>query len=133
VTREGYLNAFRVVVALGIPPNLYFAYPALFKPDFIVRKAGLKPGFETVWLRNAGLLIWIITAYYLIAIWDPERYEPVAWMTIVGRLSAGVYWVYVSREPEGVTTNGAGFRPFVFVDFAFGLVSAVLLYLGLHT
>ena len=54
-------------------------------------------------------------------------------MTIVGRLSAGVYWVYVSREPEGVTTNGAGFRPFVYVDFAFGLVSAVLLYLGLHT
>ena len=53
VTREAYLNAFRVVVALGIPPNLYFAYPALFSRSDD-SQAGLKPGFETVWLRTPG-------------------------------------------------------------------------------
>ena len=39
VTREGYLNAFRVVVALGIPPNLYLR---------------VSRAVQTVWLRNAG-------------------------------------------------------------------------------
>jgi hypothetical protein len=133
VVREGFIDAFRIVVALGIPANLYFAIPAFFFPGYIVRTANLKPGFETVWLRNAGLLILIITAYYLIAIYDPVRYEPVAWMTIVGRMSAGLYWLYVVNAPSHVTTNPRGFRPFVYVDFTWGIVSAILLYVGLHT
>lgn len=87
-----------VVIWIGIPPNLYFAAPALFAPGFIARRTGLRPGTETVWLRNAGLLILIITAYHVIAAIDPERFTVVAWGTVAGRLAAGVYWLVVARS-----------------------------------
>lgn len=87
-----------VVIWVGIPPNLYFAAPALFAPGFIARRTGLRPGTETVWLRNAGLLIFIITAYHVIAAIDPERFTEVAWGTVGGRLAAGVYWIVVAKS-----------------------------------
>ena len=48
-----------LVILLGIPPNLYFAFPALFNPGYAIRKGYLLPGSETVWPRNAGLLIFL--------------------------------------------------------------------------
>lgn len=85
-----------LVILLGIPPNLYFAFPALFNPGYAIRKGYLLPGSETVWPRNAGLLIFIITAAHVVAAIDPERFEAVAWLTVGGRLAAGVYWVIVA-------------------------------------
>jgi hypothetical protein len=76
-----------IVIALGVPPNLYFAFPAFFFPSFIVRRTSLRPLAETVWLRNAGLLIFIITAYHVIAAIDPERFQAIAWGTVGGRLA----------------------------------------------
>ena len=87
-----------VVLWLGILPNLYFAFPALFYPEYAVKKRYLLPGSETVWLRNAGLLIFIITAYHVIAAIDPERFIVIAWATVAGRLSAGLYFLLVSKS-----------------------------------
>jgi hypothetical protein len=87
-----------LVILLGIPPNLYFAFPALFNPGYAIRKGYLLPGSETVWPRNAGLLIFIITAAHVVAAIDSERFEAVAWLTVGGRLAAGVYWVIVAMS-----------------------------------
>jgi hypothetical protein len=84
-----------VVIWLGIPPNLYFAFPAFFAPVYGARRTSTRPLPETVWLRNTGLLIFIITAAHVVAAIDPERFEAVAWLTVGGRLSAGVYWLVV--------------------------------------
>ena len=130
--QRDYLRWFSIVVWIGIPLNLYFAFPAFFYPKYIVDTAGLEPGFETVWLRNAGLLIFIITAYHVVAAVAPARYPVVAWLTVAGRISAGFYWLYVCLGPEDVTSNPNGFWPFVIGDFLFGTVSGVLLYLGLQ-
>jgi hypothetical protein len=85
-----------LVILLGIPPNLYFAFPALFNPSYAIRKGYLRAGSETVWPRNAGLLIFIITAAHVVAAIDAQRFEAVAWLTVGGRLAAGVYWVIVA-------------------------------------
>ena len=85
-----------VVLWLGIPPNLYFAFPAFFYPPFAIKKTSFSTFRETVWLRNAGLLIFIITAGHIVAAIDPERFQAVAWLTVGGRISAGVYWVVVA-------------------------------------
>jgi pimeloyl-ACP methyl ester carboxylesterase len=96
----GQYNWAELVIWIGIPPNLYFAFPALFNPSFAVRKGYLRPGVETVWARNAGLLIFIITGYHVVAAIDAERFEAVAWGTVAGRLAAGIYWVIVAKtEP----------------------------------
>jgi hypothetical protein len=84
-----------IVLWLGIPPNLYFAFPAFFAPEYGARRTSTLPLRETVWLRNAGLLIFIITAGHVVAAIDPERFEAVAWLTVGGRLAAGVYWLVV--------------------------------------
>lgn len=85
-----------IVLWLGIPPNLYFAFPAFFFPGWGVKRSSTASHLaETVWLRNAGLLIFIITAGHVVAAIDPERFEAVAWLTVGGRLSAGVYWLVV--------------------------------------
>jgi hypothetical protein len=93
-----YYQAVRVVIAIGIPPNIYFAYPAFFVPSFAAKKTGFRPGSEVVWLRNAGLLIWIITAAHVMAAVHPQRWSEVVWLTVGGRLAAGVYWVIVATS-----------------------------------
>jgi hypothetical protein len=85
-----------IVLWLGVPPNLYFAFPAFFNPLWGVKRTSYRSLAETVWLRNAGLLIFIITAGHIVAAIDPERFEAVAWLTVGGRLAAGVYWVVVA-------------------------------------
>jgi len=87
-----------VVLWIGIPPNLFFAIPAFFNPNNILKKTTLRAVYETVWLRNAGLLILIITSAHVVAAIDPERFQAVAWITVGGRLSAGVYWIIVATS-----------------------------------
>jgi hypothetical protein len=87
-----------VVLWIGVPPNLYFAIPAFFFPSFIVRRTSLRSLAETVWLRNAGRLILIITSGHVVAAIDPERFQAVAWLTVGGRMAAGIYWVIVATS-----------------------------------
>jgi len=96
-----------LVILVGIPPNLYFAFPAFFNPGYAVKKGYLLPGSETVWLRNAGLLIFIITAGHVVAAIDAERFQAVAWLTVGGRLAAGVYWVIVATSRSFSTPSSA--------------------------
>lgn len=131
-TSTRYLKWFSIVVWLGVPLNLYFAVPALFFPSYVVDTLDLQAGFFTVWLRNAGLLIFIITAYQILAAVSPSRYRAVAWMTIGGRLAAAIYWLVVSLDWLGTSNNPQGFLPFLIGDVLFGGVSGVLLYLGLR-
>ena len=63
------------MLIIGIPPNIYFAYPAFFNPSFVARKTGFRAGQEVVWLRNAGLLIWIITAAHVMAAIHPQKWS----------------------------------------------------------
>lgn len=127
-----YLKWFSIVVWLGVPVNLYFAVPALFFPGYAIDTLNLEPGFHTVWLRNAGLLIFIITAYQILAAVMPSRYRAVAWMTVGGRLAAAVYWLVVTLDWLGTSSNPPGFLPFLIGDIAFGGISGTLLYFGLR-
>jgi hypothetical protein len=43
-------------------------------------------------------LIFIITAAHVVAGVDAERFQAVAWLTVGGRLAAGVYWVIVAMS-----------------------------------
>jgi hypothetical protein len=98
-----------VVLWLGVPPNLYFAFPAFFFPAYAVKRTSLNPLLETVWLRNAGLLIFIITAGHIVAAIDPERFQAVAWLTVGGRFTAGIYWVIVAlSKPVSPQLDPAG-------------------------
>ena len=103
--KKAYLKWFSIVVWIGIVPNLYFAIPAFFVPSFIVNTLGLADGFETVWLRNAGLLILIISLYHALAALKPATYPIVGWLIITGRLLAAVYWLIVVLSLWDTSSN----------------------------
>jgi len=91
-------TAASIVLWLGVPPNLYFAFPAFFVPSYAIKRTSFGSFAETVWLRNAGLLIFIITAGHVVAAIDPKRFLAVAWLTVGGRMAAGVYWLVVATS-----------------------------------
>jgi hypothetical protein len=121
---------FSIVAWIGLLPNLYFAFPAFFVPSYVVSTLGLEPDFDTVWLRNAGLLIFIISAYHILAAMAPARYTVVAWMVVGGRLAAAVYWLIVVLDVWSTSATPAVFLPFVIGDVFFGSIGGVLLYLA---
>lgn len=127
-----YLKWFSIVTWLGVPVNLYFAIPAFFVPTYLIDTLDLGSDFETVWLRNAGLLIFIVTAYHILAAIHPVRYSAVAWIVIGGRLIAAVYWLIVAIDWWSTSDNPDAFIPFLIGDLAFGGISAALLYFGLR-
>ena len=127
-----FLKWFSIVTWLGVPVNLYFAFPAFFVPDYTIETLDLNSEFSTVWLRNAGLLIFIITAYHILAAISPARYAAVAWMVIGGRLVAAVYWLIVAMDWWSTSESPDSFIPFLIGDLAFGGISSVLLYIGLR-
>ncbi len=127
-----YLKWFSIVVWIGVPVNLYFAFPAFFVPNFLIDSLDLTDDFKTVWLRNAGLLIFIVTAYHILAAVHPARYVAVGWMVVGGRLVAAVYWLIVVADWWETSTNPDAFIPFLIGDLAFGGISGVLLYLGMR-
>ena len=129
-----YTRWFSRVVWIGIPVNLLFAVPALFAPDALINTLDLEEDFETVWLRNAGLLIFIITFFYVPIALAPSRYPAVSWLIVAGRLLAAAFFFQVVYFGEVLNSSdrGEAFIPFMIGDLTLGTVQGVLLYLGLR-
>ena len=84
---------FRLLVALGGIANLAFAIPALFAPEFLARLIDTGNIDPNVWLRNVGILLIILSSFYILAIRDPFRYLFNSVALIVGRFLAGVFFL----------------------------------------
>jgi hypothetical protein len=124
---NAYLKWFRVVTWIGFVVNLGFVLPALFAPDLL--EATLGPGsaaLSYVWLADAGLALLIASLFYLPAAADPLRYRTYAWLSVLGRAIAAVFWLWqdLRWHPPGPIGT------FFLTDGAFGLVFLVLLWLG---
>lgn len=95
---------FRLLVALGGIANLAFAIPAFVAPAFLsglIDVGGIDPN---VWLRNVGLLLIILSSFYIPAIIDPFRYLFNSVALVVGRFSAGVFFLILvcfASYPDG--------------------------------
>lgn len=129
-----YLRWFSRVVWIGLIPNMYFAVPAFFVPGYVTSSLDLNPGFETVWLRNAGLLIFLISLYNVVAALAPDRYPVVSWLVVAGRLLAAAFWLQIVLFGNLLDSTETG-TPFIFFflgDVTLGTIGAVLLYLGLR-
>jgi hypothetical protein len=114
---SGYRHVFRLVVWLGILVNLSFAVPAVIAPSWLVRRMGLPMPGQTIWLRDAGMLLLFLSAMYVPAARDPQRYAFNAAVAVVARLVFAVFWlaaVFGARAPRGHLFFGV-------VDLFFGL------------
>ncbi len=93
-----------LLVWLGIVLNLFFVIPLLFKPEWILGLFNL-PLNQLIWGRFSGLLLLIITVFYVPATIDLDRYRVFAWLAIFPSRSFGAMFfflaVFVFGEPPG--------------------------------
>lgn len=93
-----------LLVWLGIVLNLFFVLPLLFDPAWILDFFNI-PAEESIWPRFAGLLLLIVTIFYIPVTIDLERYRVIAWMAIFPSRSFGATFfflaVFVFDQPPG--------------------------------
>ena len=126
------LKGFRIVVGIGLLVNAAFWGPALFAPQMINATFGLDPNYYTVWLRNVGMVLLLVSITNAAAAIDPVRYRLFAWLVVVGRLIAATFfleiWIFDTLESSD---RPESFMWFFITDASLGTIKGVLLYLGL--
>jgi hypothetical protein len=109
---------FTRVLWIGILGNLALAIPTLVAPSLMLDLTGLPRAAPIMWTRFAALLLILLSAFYMPAAIDPDRYRPVAWLAVLSRL-AGVLFFLITQAPE--------YRMLGLFDLVFFLPEIILL------
>ena len=84
---------FRRVLWLGIVANIALAIPTLAAPEMMMAFSRLPPATPVLWPRFAGLLLILLSVFYMPAGVDPRRYRVVAWLAVLSRLAGVIFFV----------------------------------------
>jgi hypothetical protein len=125
-----YAKWFGRVVWLGIIVNMPFVVASFFFPHPFCNMLGLKPPDPIIWVRTSGMLLFIISVFYIPAALDPFRYKATAIMHILPSRACGSTFFLYSVLFRG---QERGFLSIALVDFFFGVTSGILLYLAFRT
>jgi len=120
--RNRFLPWFRMAMWLGILANLAFAIPAVINPDALLTWLSLPPADPTIWLRDAGGLLFFLTLLYVPAAQNPFRYKFNAAVAVSGRLLFAGFWFWMVL----FAGNGREFLTLGFGDLTIGLLQASL-------
>ena len=107
---------FRRVLWIGIGANVALAVPTMAAPAMMLDFACLPTATPDLWVRFAGLLLVLLSVFYMPAGFDPDRFRPVAWLSVASRLTGAVFFLF---EPT--------YRMFGLFDFVFFVPEALLL------
>ena len=106
------------VIWLGVFANLLLALPTLISPARSLSFSGLPAASPLVWPRFSALLLILLSACYVPAAIDPDRYRVVAWMAVGARLAGAIF--LIGFQP-------AEYRMLGYFDFAFFVPELILL------
>ena len=103
-----------LIVWLGIVLNMGFVIPLLFAPVWFLDLFGLRVE-PLIWTQFAGLLLAIISVFYIPATIDIDRYRIFAWLSVFPSRSFGVLFfsimVFLAHQPAayllGVALDGS--------------------------
>lgn len=68
----------KIVIWVGIGVNMLFVIPMCFFPAFLLDLLAIELN-DLIWARAAGMLLFIISVFYIPATWDVNRYRANAW------------------------------------------------------
>lgn len=125
-----YAKWFGRVVLLGIIVNMPFVVATFFFPHQFCDMMGLKHPDPIIWVRTSGMLLFIISIFYIPAALNPFRYKATAIMHILPSRACGSTFFLYSVLCRG---QEKGFLSIALVDLFFGVVSGILLYLAFRT
>ena len=109
---------FRRVLWVGIVSNIALSIPILIAPERVLAASSLPPASPVLWPRFSGLLLILLSAFYMPAGIDPDRYLVTAWLAIMSRLVGVIFFV---------GTQPAEYRMLGYFDLAFFIPEAILL------
>jgi zinc transporter ZupT len=124
---NSYSIWFGRVVWLGVLVNLSCALPAIFAPKLLLGFLNLEPTTPFIWVRFAGLLLFLLSLFYLPAASNLYRYRANAYLAVFSRLAGITFFgtaVLIYEKPRT-------YLPMGLVDLAFGIVQGILLALAI--
>jgi hypothetical protein len=118
------------VVLVGVLINVIgMALPFIFAPQWYLDFFGLPgAGGSVVWMRQAGLLLFFISALYVPGGMDPARYSANAVFAVLVRMTIGLYWLWLVFV-DGRTRS---FLSFGILDCVYAVLNGILLWLVLR-
>ncbi len=124
-----YAKWFNRAVFVGVLINIFgMALPFIFAPQWFLDWFGLPGGGgSVVWMRQAGLLLFLISILYVPGGSDPLRYSLNAKFAVLGRMVIGIYWLWLVYV-EGQTS---AFLMFGILDCGYAAFNGILLWLVL--
>ena len=129
-TTNTWARWFGRTVLLGVVVNMLFVIPSFFFPQQMCELLHLKQPDPIIWVRAGGMLLFIISIFYIPAALDPFRYRATAIMHIVPSRACGSSFFLYSVLVRG---QEAGFLSIALVDLFFGVVSAIFLFQAFRT
>lgn len=128
---NAYAKWFSRVTWIGIVVNvLFFVIPSCFFPEQLLALLQMHVPIPIIWVRTAGMLLFIISVFYIPGAIDPYRYVATAWLSIFPSRAFGSTFFIISVFLFG---QDWGFLSIAFVDLFFGVVEAVLLTLAMRS
>jgi hypothetical protein len=118
---------FGRVVWTGIVVNMVFVVFCFCFPENMCALLHLKQPDPIIWVRTSGMLLFIISIFYIPAALDPFRYRATAIMHIIPSRACGSSFFLYSVLLRG---QEKGFLSIALVDLFFGVLSAIFLYLA---
>ncbi|MBD2454777.1 hypothetical protein H6G80_11870 [Nostoc sp. FACHB-87] len=122
-----YAKWFSRVTWLGIIVNMLFVIPSCFFPELMLWFLKMHQPDPIIWVRAAGMLLFIISAFYIPGALDPNRYRATAWISIFPSRAFGSTFFICAVFFFG---QDKGFLSIAFVDLFFGVVEAIFLTLA---
>lgn len=120
-----YKRWFSRLVWLGIAVNIYFSALTILVPDQILSFLGLQTAEPTVWVSFSGILLILLSLFYILAAVDPDRYRVAAWLAIFSRFTGVAFFavmVLLGAQSE--------LMRFAMADLVFGASQWFLLHMG---
>jgi hypothetical protein len=114
---------FMRVMWLGIFANLAVALPTMAAPDLMTSFSRLPAVTPDLWARFSGMLLVLLSVFYMPAAIDPDRYRATAWFAVGSRL-AGV--LFFAGEPATYLMLGL-------FDLVFFVPLALLLWFAIRS
>jgi uncharacterized membrane protein len=109
---------FKRVLWIGIAGNFALAVPTLIAPGRMLALSGFPNASPLLWPQFAGLLLVLLSVFYMPAGVDLERFRAIAWLAVAARLAGVVF--FIGFQP-------AAYRMLGYFDFVFFVPELVLL------
>ena len=109
---------FKRVLWLGILTNLALAVPTVLVPARMLEFSRLPEASPLLWTQFSGLLLVLLSVFYMPAGVDLDRYRVVAWLAVGARLAGVIF--FIGFQPAAYHTLG-------YIDLVFFVPEVALL------